>query len=113
MLACDARSWHHVMPNYAEKGTLECLQVEHANTKSNAVHKKGSYNSTSLQGKTTMSDILNLQEKMRWSLRQAWPFQRNYVLREACIAEQSKANICVYKAYTCCIFFFFYDRSFH
>ncbi len=32
----------------------ECLQVECANTKSNAVYKKGSYNSTSLQGKTTM-----------------------------------------------------------
>ncbi len=43
--------------------------------------KKGSYNSTSLQGKTTMSN-LNLEEKMRWSLRQAWPFLRNYVLRE-------------------------------
>ncbi len=25
--------------------------------------------------------ILNL-EKMRWSLRQVWPVQRNYVLRE-------------------------------
>ncbi len=32
--------------------------------------------------------ILNL-EKMRWSLRQVWPFQRYYVLREARIAEQS------------------------
>ncbi len=77
--------------------------------------------------------ILNLEEKMRCVLpylfepeyteeeirqmedtasvtqtSQAWPFQRNYVLREV-IAEQSKASICVYKAYT---FFFSNDRSF-
>ncbi len=30
---------------------------------------------------------------------QAWPFQHNYILREAHIAEQSKVSICVYKAY--------------
>ncbi len=40
---------------------------------------------------------------------QAWPFQRNYVLREV-IAEQSKASICVYKAYH--FFYFLNDRSF-
>ncbi len=38
----------------------QCLQAERANTKSNAVYKKGSYNSTSLQGKTTMSDDFEL-----------------------------------------------------
>ncbi len=26
--------------------------------------------------------ILNLEEKMRWILRQAWPFQHHYILRE-------------------------------
>ncbi len=40
----------------------QCLQVERANTKSNAVYKKGSYNSTSLQGKTTMSYDFELGE---------------------------------------------------
>ncbi len=48
--------------NYAEKVTLECLQVERANTKSNGVYKKGSYNSTSLQGQTTLSDDFELAE---------------------------------------------------
>ncbi len=38
----------------------QCLQVERANTKSNAVYKKGSYNSPSLQGKTTMSGDFEL-----------------------------------------------------
>ncbi len=38
----------------------QCLQVECAKTKSNAVYKKGSNNSTSLQGKTTMSDDFEL-----------------------------------------------------
>ncbi len=38
----------------------QCLQAERANTKSNSVYKKGSYNSTSLQGKTTMSDDFEL-----------------------------------------------------
>ncbi len=38
----------------------QCLQVERANTKSNAIYKKGSYNSTSLQGKTTMSGDFKL-----------------------------------------------------
>ncbi len=52
---------------------------------------------------------LNLEEKVRWSLRQAGSFQHHYVLREARIAEQSKGSICVYKAYD---FVLFYDRSF-
>ncbi len=34
----------------------QCLQVERANTKSNTVYKKESYNSTSLQDKTITSD---------------------------------------------------------
>ncbi len=38
----------------------QCLQVERENTKSNAVYKKVSYNSTSSQGKTTMSDDFEL-----------------------------------------------------
>ncbi len=38
----------------------QCLQVECAKTKSNTVYKKGSNNSTSLQGKTTMSDDFEL-----------------------------------------------------
>ncbi len=38
----------------------QCLQVERANTKSNAVYKKGSYSSTSLQDKTTMSGDFEL-----------------------------------------------------
>ncbi len=38
----------------------QCLQGERANTKSNAVYKKGSYNSTSLQCKTTMLDDFEL-----------------------------------------------------
>ncbi len=51
--------------------------------------------------------ILNLEEKMRWSLRQARPFQRHYVLREVWDAHRKQANIYVYKADK-----FFYDRSF-
>ncbi len=43
----------------------QCLQVERANTKSNAVYKKGSYNLTSLQGKTTTSDDFELRRR-RW-----------------------------------------------
>ncbi len=39
-----------------------------------------------------------------------WPFQRYYVLREVLIAEQSKASICVYKAYTFFFFFLMTDR---
>ncbi len=39
---------------------MDVERVERANTKSNAVYKKGSYNSTSLQGKTTMSDDFEL-----------------------------------------------------
>ncbi len=50
-----------------------------------------------------MSDDMNLEEKMRWSLRQLWPYQHYYVLREERIAEQSKASICVYKAYKKCV----------
>ncbi len=46
--------------------------------------------------------ILNLEEK-RWILRQAWPFQRHYVLCESHIAEQ--ASMCVYEAYTYIWFF--------
>ncbi len=44
-------------------------------------------------------------------LLQAWPFQRNYVLREARITEQSKASICVYKAYTYFILFVLLDKT--
>ncbi len=51
--------------------------------------------------------ILNLEEKMRWILHQAWPFQRYYILREVRIADQ--VSICVYKAYT---FNFLNDWSF-
>ncbi len=40
----------------------QCLQVECAKTKSNTVYKKGSYNSTNLQGKITMSDDFELGE---------------------------------------------------
>ncbi len=40
-----------------------CLQVERANIKSNAIYKKRSYNSTSLQGITTMSDNFELGEE--------------------------------------------------
>ncbi len=47
-----------------------------------------------------MSDDFELGEDEMAALRQAWPFQRHYVLREACIVEQSKVRICVYKAYT-------------
>ncbi len=36
------------------------LQVERADTKSNTVYKKGSFNSTSLQDKTTVSDDFEL-----------------------------------------------------
>ncbi len=57
----------------------------------------------SLQGKTTT--IVNLEEKMRWILRQAWPFHHHCILREARNAEQSKVSICVYKAYICILFF--------
>ncbi len=106
--------------------STECLQVERANTKSNAVYKK-----RDLKGKTT---ILNLEEKMRWSfspcptflnrntqrkklgswrtlLQRHKPLKLTFStsLREV-IAEQSKASICVYKAYT--FFFFLNDRSF-
>ncbi len=38
--------------------------------------------------------------------RATWPFQRNYILHEVRIAKQSKANICVYKAYTFYFIFF-------
>ncbi len=38
----------------------QCLQVERANSKSNTIYKKRSYNSTSLQGKTTMTDDFEL-----------------------------------------------------
>ncbi len=38
--------------------------------------------------------------------RATWPFQRNYILHEVRIAKQSKANICVYKAYTFYFYFF-------
>ncbi len=57
-----------------------------------------------------MSDDFELGGEDEMSLRQAWPFQRNYVLREvwdARIAEQ--VSICVYNSYT---FVFFNDRSF-
>ncbi len=40
---------------------------------------------------------------------QAGSFQHHYLLSEARIAEQSKASVCVYKAYD---FVLFYDRSF-
>ncbi len=40
----------------------QCLQVERTNNKSNAVYKQGSYNSTSLRGKTTISDDFELGE---------------------------------------------------
>ncbi len=59
----------HASRNNVEKVTLDvgripshCLQVEHANTKSNAVYKKRSNNSTSLQGKRTMSGDFELGE---------------------------------------------------
>ncbi len=55
--------------------------------------KKGSYNSTSLQWCRT---ILSLEEKMRWSLRQEWPFQRHYVLREVWDAHLKQASMCVF-----------------
>ncbi len=61
----------------------QCLQVERTNTKSNAIYKKESCNSTSLQGKTMMSDDFEL-------------------------GEEDEMSMCVYKADT-----FFYDRSFH
>ncbi len=32
-------SWRHVIRNYTEKVTLECLQVERTNTKSNGIYK--------------------------------------------------------------------------
>ncbi len=38
----------------------QCLQVERANTKSNVIYKKTSYNSTSSQDKTTMTDDFEL-----------------------------------------------------
>ncbi len=66
---------------------------------SNAVYKKESYNSTSLKGKTTMSDDFELEEKVRRILHQAWLFAKSGTR----IAEQ--ASICVYKAYTFIIFF--------
>ncbi len=56
MLACFVM---RVICNDVEKvhaWRRRCLQVERANTKSNTVYKKESYNSTSLQNKTIMSD---------------------------------------------------------
>ncbi len=73
--------------------------------------KKASYNSTSLQDKTTMSDDFELVED-EMSLRQAKRYIFNvityYVKSGTRIAEQ--ACICVYKAYTFIILF--NDRSF-
>ncbi len=38
--------------------------------------------------------------KMRWSLRQAWPFQRHYVLREVWdVYRRTGKHLCVCKAY--------------
>ncbi len=47
----------HVICNYTEKVTLECLQV----TSQTPFIKTGSYNSMSLQGKTTMSNNFELE----------------------------------------------------
>ncbi len=53
----------------------------------------------SLQGKTTMSDDFELGED-EMEPTSSVTFSSHYVLREACIVEQSKVRICVYKAYT-------------
>ncbi len=68
--------------------------------------KKGSYNSTSLQGKTTMSDDFELggEDEMKptsrvtfsASLRITWSLGR---------ASKTGEHLCVYKAYTCIEFF--------
>ncbi len=56
----------HVIRDNVEKVTLDVggstESIERANTKSNAVYKKGSYNSTSLQDKTSPSDDFELGE---------------------------------------------------
>ncbi len=49
----------------------QCLQVERANTKSNAIYKKGVTTQRVYKVKQRCRAILNLEEKMRWSLRQA------------------------------------------
>ncbi len=45
----------------------QCLQVECANTKSNVIYKKTSYNSTSSQDKTTMTDDFELGKEDKTS----------------------------------------------
>jgi len=63
---CDARSWRHVIRNYAEKVQLECLHVEHANIKSNAVYKKRELQLNEFtREKLRCRTILNLKEKMK------------------------------------------------
>ncbi len=50
--------------------------------------------------------ILNFEEKMRCRLRQAWPFQHSYILREVWDTHRRTGeHLCVYKAYTCILFF--------
>ncbi len=71
---CDARPRLHVitLKSTLDVGgsTSQCLEVERENTKSNTVYKKGSYNSMSLQDKQRCRTILNLVDKVIWSLRQ-------------------------------------------
>ncbi len=105
-LFCDARSRLHVIRNDVEKVTL----VVGGSTESVftswtckywvkcRLQKKGVTTQRFYKVKQRWRTILDLEEKMRWSLRQAWPFQRYYVLREASRASQ-QASICVYKAY--------------
>ncbi len=61
------------------------------------LQKKGVITQRVYKVKPQCQTILN-SEKMRWSLHQAWPFQRYHVKSGTRIAEQ--ASICVYKACT-------------
>ncbi len=100
-LVCDVHPRLHLICNNIEKVRHDIgggtLQVELSNTKSNAVYKKGSYNSASLQGKTTMSDDFEFggegEMEPTWSVT----FSTSWRITSGThIAEQ--ASICFYKA---------------
>ncbi len=81
----------------------QCLQVEHTNTKSNAVYKKRELQLNEFTRKTTMSDNFELGGEDEMEPTSSVTFS-TYVKSGTRIAEQ--ASICVYKAYTLFIYFF-------
>ncbi len=77
------------------------LQFERANTKSNAVYKKGSYNSTNLQCKTTMSDDFDLGGEGEMEPTSSVTFSTSLrMMRSLGRALKTGEHLCVYKACT-------------